>query len=279
MGSMDELMRLAQTSRKRKKGSQAAETAPAPRPDRPSVAVLPYDTVKSGIDTHPLVHTYRLKTRKVYNYIVRLLTFIDEDGTVRAPNKYTKGAASSSSSSAPAPAPPLPGAAQTLSPCCKKPMVTTDESVVCSACGAVRSSRIVYESHYRYFAEDKENGKGDPSHWSRVDDDERASEDLWDELDEAMPYAFHGRATRAHLDTARALVDVLKAESSGPVANRWAAVCATWIVVENPRVCTDSSVGIAVEALPAGRFVCVGCSTPFHRGVDLRMHKRRCVVT
>ena len=271
---MDELMRLAQSSQRRKQSRAAAGSAPSGSASsadhHPSVAVLPYDTVRSGIETHPLVRSYHLKTKKVYNYIVKLLVFMNEDASIRpGPSRAARP---------PPLRPPLPGTTRSLSSCCAKPTTKTGESFVCSACGAVHSSLIVYGSHYRYFAEDQQNGKENPTHWSRIDDcgSDEIDGELEEELEEMMPNAFHGRATHAHLESARALLRAFRDEF-GPVAHRSVAVCAAWIVVENPRICTDSRVGIAVEALPVGRFACGACGEAFHRAVDLRMHGRRCV--
>lgn len=60
------------------------------------------------------------------------------------------------------------------------------------------------------------------------------------------------------------------------LSNRWAAVAAAWIIVENPEVLTDRRVGMTEADLPAPRFACTGCPQAFHVRRELRLHAGRC---
>lgn len=216
-----------------------------------AVATLPLDEVRGRLEAHPVVRARRVDVGKVHACLVELLV-VD---SVPKRSKHT-----------PAPRRPPPTA------CCgAEPCVDADRSAhVCSACGLVLAAFLSDETPHRYFAEDRYNGKADPNHWVRTEEDEPA----WAEVEWLQPHAFVGRATTTQADEVRRRLEAYSATRS--VANRIVAAAAAWILVENPAVLTDRRVGMTEADLPIPPFACRECSAAFHQRRDLRFHSSRC---
>lgn len=237
------------------------KTRPAPPPTTPvrEVACLPYEDVRDQLARNPMVVAMRVDVRRVYTCLVELLA-MREGKQAHTPPPRT--------------APPVADGGR-RSVCCATAVETFDaREWVCTSCGAVQGVCVRHEDHVRYFAEDRYDGRRDPSQWSRVDD----IEDAWDEASDLMPLAFGGRASPHHREQVVALLRMYKT-AFGNVHGRVVAATAAWILVESPDVRREGRMRDAFTAPPAP-FACPrGCGLRFDRRVDARVHRCATAVT
>jgi hypothetical protein len=261
---MDRLQALAKRFRDKQGGGGAA--APSHRREAPGekrkVARLPYEEVRDALTRHPLVTTWALDAKRVFTCMVEQLAMLE--GAQR-PTRDTSWAAPKDAAGAPSECCPADGV-----------LVATSDAYVCSACGACSGGRrIDLGDPYRYFAEDRYDGKSNPTHWSGVHKDEWGNErDEWDEAEQMMTVAFGGRACPGQLADVVALLRAYRSAYEH-IAHRTAASAAAWILIENPDLKTDHSV--RERAPPVAPFACARCPERFFVRRDLRVH--RCSVS
>ena len=261
LGEVDELLatlggaNAVHDSLERPRGARTASTR--------TKAVLPYVHVRDALARHPLVTHFGLSGKKVYNVLLEMVAIVEGKQHATPP-------------AAPRP-PPAP-----CSSCCAAEVVAdrcetaamAAAQWICRACGGVQGCVIDRSNPYRFFEEDRYDGKPDPSHWSLAEVLDEWGQDLdaWEEAELMMQAAFDGRASQSNLSNVRALLRKHKHAYSA-VTNRIHAAVAAWMVEENPNLRVDGLIGPRSVAHLACGGACGGCGQTFFRNIDARTHR------
>lgn len=256
---MDRLQALAQRFRAKNGGDEGGDSTSSD--EKRKVALLPYAEVKHALTRHAIVTAWALDTKKVFNCMVEILAMIE--GAQR-PERDTSWLAPKD-------------ATGVSSKCCGESggvLVKSADgsSYVCTACGACNGGQCIdMHNPYRYFCEDRYNGKADPSHWSGVHKDEWGNEyDDWSEAEQMMGVAFAQHASVGHLVDAVALLRAYRSAFKH-IPSRAAAAAAAWILLENPALKDDHRIHEC--APPIAPFACENCAERFFVRRDLRVHR------